>query len=163
MKKIDPKISEAFAKGLAVFSGKSKFGKITRGKFGMVSSEINDADVLYIDQWFPGHLGGGQEIVEVGGQRYTRVYAGGTVDDAILTSLGVTKDDVMTRLKNSLLEAGGKTRFDQPFVRIENDWKYQYKPGEYDEATGMITGKEVITYKNSPIFVHFFIISRVSE
>lgn len=163
MKKIDPKISDAFAKGLAVFSGKSTYGKITRGKFAMVSSSIDDGDISYIDQWFPGHLGGGQEILEVGGQRYTRVYAGGTVDDAILTPLGITKDDVMGCLKNSLLEAGEKTRFGQPYVKEDGKWKYMYTPGDPDETTGMITGKEVISYKNTPVFVHFFIISRVSE
>jgi len=65
MKKIDSRISGKFAKGLAVFTGKSAFTKITRGKFEMVSSVIDDGDVYYIDQWFPGHLGGGQEILEV--------------------------------------------------------------------------------------------------
>lgn len=163
MKRIDSKISDAFAKGLAVFSGKIQFQKITRGKFAMVSSVIDDGSVDYIDQWFPGQMGGGQEILEVDGKRYTRVYAGGTVDDAILSSLGITKGDVMGCLKRALLSAGGKTRFDKVFVLEENMWSYQYTPAEPDETTGMITGKEIISYKNTPVFVHFFIISPVIE
>lgn len=164
MNRIDSKIGDAFAKGLAVFSGKSNYGKVTRGKFTMASSVVEDAGVYYIDQWFPGHLGGGQEIVEVDGEKYTRVYAGGTVDDAILAPLGITKDDqVMGYLKKFLLAAGGKTRFDKPCEQIGGEWKYAYTPAEPDEIVGMITGREVITYKNTPVFVHYFIISRVSE
>ena len=162
MKKIDSKISDAFAKGLAVFSGKSDYGKVTRGKFTLVSSAIDDGDMSYIDQWFPGNLGGGQEILEVGGQRYTRVYAGGTVEDSILSSLGITKDDVMEFLKNTLLEAGGKTRFDLPYEKVDGDWRYTYEPGDRDAITGMILGKELIRYKRTEVFVHYFIISRVT-
>ena len=73
------------------------------------------------------------------------------------------KDDVMAFLKQSLLEAGGNTRFDKAFSKVDGEWKYNYEPKEFDEVTGMITGKEVITYKTTPVFVHFFIISRVSE
>jgi hypothetical protein len=162
MKKIDAKISEKFAKGLAVFTGKSAFTKITRGKFEMVSSVIDDGDVYYIDQWFPGHLGGGQELLEVGGEKYTRVYAGGTVEDTILSGLGITKDDVMACLKNTLLAASGKTRFNEAYKNQDGEWNYTYTPGEPDEVTGMITGKEVITYKTAPVFVHYFIISHIT-
>lgn len=156
MKKMGSKISSAFAKGLSAgFAGKSTFGKIQRGKFAMVSSAVDDGDISYIDQWFPGQLGGGQEILEVGGARYTRVYAGGTVTTA-------NKDDVMAFLQKTLLEAGAKTRFDTPYSKTDGDWKYEYAPKEFDDVTGMVTGKEVITYKNTPVFVHYFIISRVS-
>ena len=163
MKRIDANIGAAFAKGLAVFSGKSTFENIRRGKFAMVSSVIDDGTVYYIDQWFPGHMGGGQEILEVDGAQYTRVYAGGTVDDGILMGLGISKNDVMGCLKNSLLEAAGKTRFDAPYARQDGDWSYQYTPAEVEPTTGMMTGKEVITYKGTPVFVHFFIISPVIE
>jgi hypothetical protein len=163
MNKIDPKISDTFAKGLAVFSGKSKYGKILRGKFTMAESVVEDADTYYIDEWFPGHFGGGQEVLEVGGQRYTRVYAGGTVEDSIIAPLGITKDDVMGSLKNFLMEAGGRTRFDLRYQKDSLDWRYRYVPGEQDETSGMITGKEVITFKHTPVFTHFFIISRVWE
>jgi len=164
MKRMESKVSQALAKGLtAGFAGKSTFEKIVRGKFAMVSSTVNDDGVSYIDQWFPGHMGGGQEILEVEGIRYTRVYAGGTVDDAILSPLGITKDDVMGCLKRTLLSAGGKTRFDKIFVLEENMWSYHYNPAEPDETTGMITGKEIISYKNTSVFVHFFIISPVIE
>lgn len=155
-------ISDAFTKGLAVFSGKSTFEKIVRGKFAMVSSTIDDGNVYYIDQWFPGHLGGGQEILEVNGQRYTRVYVGGTIADEKLQPLGITKDDVMACLKKSLLIAGAATRFDEAFTLTEGKWKYMYTPGEVDEVVGVMMGKEIITYDGTPVFVHFFLISSVT-
>ena len=104
-----------------------------------------------------------EEILEVGGTRYTRVYAGGTVDDVILTQLGITKDDVMNFLKSVLLEAGGKTRFDLPYEKADGLWQYSYSPGKQDAITGMFLGEELIYYKNTEVFVHYFIISRVSE
>lgn len=163
MNKIDSQISEKFAKGLQVFSGKSTYGKVIRGKFEMASSTVTEDGLYYIDQWFPGNLGGGQEILEVAGEKYTRVYAGGTVEDAILTPLGITKDiEVMGQLKKFLLAAGGKTRFDMPYAKIDGEWKYEYAPKEFDDITGMITGREKIIYKQTPVFVHFFIISRVT-
>lgn len=164
MKEIKVQVSRALAKGLnAGFAGKSTFEKIVRGKFAMVSSTIDDGDVSYIDQWFPGHMGGGQEILEVGGDRYTRVYAGGTVEDGVLSPLGISKTDVMGCLKKTLLAAEDKTRFNEIYQVDDNEWKYQYTPAETDETTGMITGKEIIFYKNTPVFVHFFIISPVIE
>jgi hypothetical protein len=164
MKKIGLEVSQAFSKGLTSgFAGKSTFEKIVRGKFQMVSSLYSEEDILYIDQWFPGHMGGGQEILEVDGKRYTRVYAGGTVEDSILLSLGISKTDVMAWLKKILLEVGEKTRFDEPHQQEDDAWSYQYTPGLVEETTGMITGKEIISYKNTPVFVHFFIISSVSE
>jgi hypothetical protein len=48
-------------------------------------------------------------------------------------------------------------------VRDDGDWNYTYTPAGIEETTGMITGKEVITYKTTPVFVHFFIISPVVE
>lgn len=164
MTKIDPKVSHALAKGLtAGFAGKSTFEKIARGKFPMVSSSYTDDGLSYIDQWFPGHMGGGQEILEVDGKRYTRVYAGGTVEDSVLSPLGILKTDVMECLKKTLLAAAEKTRFDEPYQREDGAWKYEYTPAEPDETTGMISGKEIISYKNTPVFVHLFIISSVTE
>jgi|SRR3989344_4026850 len=159
MKSIKSKISQAFAKGLSAgFAGKSAFEKIVRGKFAMVSSTFTQGDVFYIDQWLPGFMGGGQEILEVGGRRFTRVYAGGTVEDSVLTPLGITKTDVMGYLKKTILAAAEKIRFDQPYLKEDGEWKYQYAPGDIEETTGMITGKEIISYKNAPVFVHLFIV-----
>lgn len=161
---MESKVSQALAKGLtAGFAGKSTFEKIVRGKFAMVSSTVNDDGVSYIDQWFPGHMGGGQEILEVEGIRYTRVYAGGTVEDSVLSPLGISKTDVMGCLKKTLLEAAEKTRFDQLYLQEDGGWKYEYTPADSDETTGMISGKEIISYKNTPVFVHIFIISSVIE
>lgn len=164
MKGMESKISAALAKGLtAGFAGKSTFEKIVRGKFPMVSSSYCEDGISYMDQWFPGHMGGGQEILEVDGKRYTRVYAGGTVADTVLSPLGISKSDVMECLKKTLLTAADKTRFSDPYRIEDGEWKYQYTPGEPDETTGMITGKEIISYKNTPVFVHLFIISSVTE
>lgn len=164
MKRMESKVSQALAKGLtAGFAGKSTFEKIVRGKFPMVSSSYAEEGISYIDQWFPGHMGGGQEILEVEGKRYTRVYAGGTVADSVLSPLGISKADVMECLKKTLLAAGEKTRFDEQYLREDGAWKYQYTPADPDETTGMISGKEIISYKNTPVFVHLFIISSLTE
>ena len=164
MKQMESKVSQALAKGLtAGFAGKSTFEKIVRGKFPMVSSSFIADDIVYLDQWFPGHMGGGQEILEVEGERYTRVYAGGTVEDSVLSPLGISKADVMKCLKKTLLAAADKTRFRDPYRIEDGAWAYQYTPADPDETTGMISGKEIISYKNTPVFVHLFIISSVTQ
>lgn len=158
------KVSQGFAKGLvAGFAGKSTFEKIQHGKFPMVSSSFTADDISYIDQWFPGHMGGGQEVLAVDGKRYTRVYAGGIVEDKVLSGLGVTKDDVMAFLKKSLQTLGAKTRFDEQAHYEDGQWHYQYIVIDRDATTGVITGKEIISYKNTSVFVHLFIISSVTE
>ncbi len=164
MQKIDSSIGAAFARGLgAGFAGKSTYQKITRGKFPVESSSFDEEDNSYIDQWMPKRLGGGQEILKVGSARYTRVYAGGTVEKTELEKIGVSESDVITVLKESLVAAGPKTRFDKEYQKKDGDWKYVYTPNELDTIVGLISGKEVISYKNTPVFVHYFIISRVSE
>lgn len=162
MPKIESTINNAFAKGLkAGFAGESTFEKVVRGKFGMKSSSFTAEGLSYIDQWFAGRVGGGQEILEVGGERYTRVYAGGTAEESVLASLHITKDDILGCLKGTILAAGEKIRFDQPYIHENTSWKYEYTPGDTDKVTGMISGKEKISYKGTPVFVHLFIISRV--
>lgn len=153
----------AFAKGLlAGFAGNTTFKKIQRGEFSMLSSTYKKDGVFYIDQWFPGHLGGGQEILEVDRKRFTRVYAGGTLEDKALSHLGITKDDVMAFLKKSLQALGVKTRFDEPADLKDGDWTYQYVVIDRDEVTGVVTGKETIVYMDKPVFVHLFVISSVT-
>lgn len=152
----------ALAKGLtAGFAGKSTYTKVKRGKFAVESSSFDEDGISYIDQWMPSRLGGGQEIVEVDGMRYTRVYAGGAVEKTKLASLGITEADVMDCLKTSLLVAKEKTRFDALYTRREGKWTYTYTPGVKDKIVGIITGKETISYNNVPVFVHFLLISPV--
>ena len=154
---------DAFAKGLlAGFAGKTTFEKVQRGKFAMVSSGYEADGVSYIDQWFPGHMGAGQEIVAVGDKHFTRVYAGGTVDDKELAPLGITKDDVMVFLKNSLQTLGAKTRFDEQGSFEDGQWTYSYAVIDRDATTGVVTGKEMISYKGTPVFIHLFLISSVA-
>ena len=81
----------------------------------------------------------------------------------MLSTLGVTKDDVMAFLKKSLQTLGAKTRFDEPAHLEEGQWTYQYAVIDRDATTGLITSKETIAFKGTPVFVHLFIISRISE
>jgi hypothetical protein len=159
MKQIKQIVKYAFAKGLtATFAGKSNFEKITRGSFPMISSV--PPDMSYIDQWLPDQSGGGQEILEVDGIRYTRVYAGGTVEEKILLTLGISKSDVMVFLTKVLTSSALKTRLDESFHLEDGEWSYSYDTTVEDLA--MITGKEVISYKNTQVFVHLFIICIVT-
>src|SRR5690348_12450503 len=93
-------IREGFSKALlAGYGGKTIFEKVERGPFAMLSSTLNEGSLAYVDQWFAGQLGGGQEILEIAGKRYTRLYGGGTLDNEALGTLGIDHGKVIEALK----------------------------------------------------------------
>ena len=53
--------------------------KVDRGNFEFNANHFEIEDGIYHDEWCADRAGGGQEIVIVGDETYTRVYAGGTV------------------------------------------------------------------------------------
>lgn len=157
--------SELLAKGLlAGFAGKSAFGTSSRGAFTVTSSEVllpEDA-AQYIDQWVGKRSGGGQEIVQSAGGAMTRVYAGGTVPQTTLDTLGITDDQIMAYLKEKLSALNGQTRLMAAVPPIlDGYWQYAYELMDTDGAQ-IVTGKETILYKNTPVFVHVFVMAPVS-
>lgn len=159
------KPEDVLAKGLlAGFAGKSTFGNAPRGVFTVTSSEVilPEDEAQYIDQWIGQRSGGGQEIVQSAGGSMTRVYAGGTVSQAILDTLGITDDQIMVYLKEKLTALNGQTRLMAPVAPIvDGDWEYAYALMDTDSGIQIVTGKETILYKNTPVFVHVFLIAPV--
>ena len=122
------------------FGGKTTKEKVQRGSFELESShyETRDGDI-YHDEWMADRVGGGQELVEVNGKRYTRVYGGGTVSEETLESLGLTKKEVMGFLKEQITVNGDKIRLHEDFEpEPEGDWRYEYKI--VDREDGIPTG-----------------------
>lgn len=133
---------------------------ISRGGFpGKVSHiELPDGSI-YHDEWFAGNSGGGQELVRIGDETFTRLYAGGTPSEEILASLGITDKDVGSYLKRKITELGDKTRLsDDCKPEPDGDWQYEYIiTGIYPE-TDVLTSLESIEYKNNVVHHHAFVL-----
>lgn len=157
------KTDKLFARGLKEgFAGGTVFNDVTRVEFNLKSSHFNNDEGIYHDEWFADRAGGGQEIVKVGEETYTRVYAGGTVPREVLAQLGISIGEVMIFLKKQIIENGEKIRLHTNFEpETEGDWQYSYKVLGRDEEIPLTFGKEIIKYKGKIVFVHDFIISPV--
>lgn len=83
------------------FCGETEFVQlINRAGFTISTSHFEDPaeGAIYHDEWAADRAGGGQELVRVCEQQFTRVYAGGTISYEALARLGITKQDVMAFL-----------------------------------------------------------------
>ncbi len=149
-------LQEGFAGGEGIESSK-------RGGFSIKVSHIVDAKGnVYHDEWSADRAGGGQELIEVDGKQFTRVYAGGTIPLEKLQELGTTKKEVMKYLKKQITENGSKTRLYSDFnPEPEGDWKYSYKIIDTEEEIPLTTGKESVYFKENLVFVHDLVISPV--
>lgn len=85
-------ISEILTKGLVEgYAGKGNVSNVDRASFsGKASHSELKPGTVYHDEWFvPNHLGGGQELVRVGEDMFTRLYGGGTASPEKLSELGI--------------------------------------------------------------------------
>ncbi len=124
--------------------------------------ELEDG-AIYHDEWFvETRLGGGQELVQTGEGKFTRLYAGGTPEEKVLTDLGITIKDVGKFLKEKILELGDKTRlFENCTPCADGDWEYSYVvTGQHDDIE-ITTGIESITYKRAVVHVHTFMLCSI--
>jgi hypothetical protein len=122
-----------------------------------MSSHYEKDGIVYHDEWIEG---GGQEIVEIDGEKFTRVYAGGTVSEEILNNLGIKKEEVISNLISKIKELGNKTRlFSDCISENDGDWSYEYKIIDSEKALEITVGKELIKYKNEKVFVHCFVLA----
>ncbi|MFH1601526.1 MAG: hypothetical protein ABIB61_01060 [Candidatus Shapirobacteria bacterium] len=145
------------------FGGKTVRENVQRGPFELESShyETEEGNV-YHDEWLANRVGGGQEIVEVDGKRFTRVYAGGTVSEEILESLGLTKKEVIAFLKGQITKNGDEIRLYEDFgPESEGDWQYEYQIMDREDDIPVTTGKESIFYQGELVFVHVFALSPI--
>lgn len=143
------KISQALTAGLlAGYGGKTEFQQVKRGSFEFKSSHFEDDNVVYHDEWTNG---GGQEIVKVDDEMFTRVYAGGV--------LGEPKE-VIPKLIFFIQKLANQTRLFSDCQLTDGDWQYQYKI--IDSDSGITTGKETIKHQNQLVFIHIFVLSPIN-
>ena len=147
---------------LAGYGGKTKFASTQRGVFELKSSEFLESGIEYIDQWLPKDAGGGQELVRVDGEEFTRLYAGGLVKAEKLAELEISEKEVIGHLIKRISALGVKTRlFNNCQPEIQGDWEYDYRLVESENGVGVSIGKETIKYKNNLVFVHYFLLCGV--
>lgn len=154
------KVSQALTTGLINgYGGKTEFTKVNRAGFEMSSSHYQNDEIIYHDEWTNN---GGQELVKVDGESFTRLYAGGIVQQEILNSLNITDDDISQKLKSSIVEFGDKTRLFSDFKsETVNGWTYEYIILDNNEDIEVTTGKETIYYQGHPVFIHIFVLSPI--
>ena len=145
-----PNISRALTIGLlAGYTGKTEFKPVSRSVFTLKSSHFEEDDVIYHDEWTNG---GGQEIVRVGSEQFTRVYAGGTVND---------NPAIIPKLIYFIQQLRDKTRLFTDCESSDGLWQYHYKVIDIDSTLDITVGKETISLNNQIVFVHYFILSPI--
>lgn len=154
-------IKSLLSEGLIKGYGGNNYQKIKRGIFSGESSHFEaQTDQIYHDEWFTeSYLGGGQELVKVGEDKYTRLYAGGTPKSEYLEKLGITKKQINEHLKKRIVELKDKTRLLENYQsKTEGDWQYSYKITSTNPEIPVVTAIETITYKGKVVHIHPFIL-----
>lgn len=144
-----------------------------RGVFVVNSSDVHMQGGAYHDEWVAGErTGGGQELAKFWYEdserrKATRLYAGGLVAKEVLDPLGITGKEVTRYLKRKIQELGAITRFSNDCeVDSDGDWQYAYRVlrNEIPVAIGpdlLTMGLETISYKDTLVFAHGFLISPI--
>jgi hypothetical protein len=156
------KEKEVLSRGLkAGFAGGSERKQVDRGGFLFETSHFEGSDSRYHDEWLADRVGGGQEVIEVDGKKYTRLYAGGTIGLDELDKLGLTKKDIIKYLITKIQELGDKTRLLEGCEQEDDEWGYEYRLLDREDAIPVSVGKETIKYKDELVFVHDFLLCPV--
>jgi hypothetical protein len=165
----DPKalpnnLKEHLTRGLlSGFAGKSDFAELERGGFRFKTSDVSDENFKYHDEWLDAKVGGGQELLQVGDLGFTRLYAGGVLNDAQLSVLGISESDISAFLKNALVALEQNTRLEKECTFSVDNWDYRYEVVATAPIIGMIVGKESISFKQREVFVHYFLLCPVEH
>lgn len=156
-------IESAFSQGLLKgYAGGGEIIDIERAGIPGKGSHVEQDGFIYDDQWYANTNGGGQELIDIGGIRYTRLYGGGVPNDEVLNELGITVNDVGRYLKSMIIELGIQTRLFTDCTPAPNgEWQYLYAIMRKDDSIGIVTSEELITYKSVPVHIHTFILSPV--
>lgn len=110
----------------------------------------------YRDKWMADNSGGGQEVAMVGDKKATRLHAGGVVEADVLSELGITKKEIIGKLKGFIKESNGQTRLFAPFTSVDGDYTYDYHL--IDSVADVVrVGMETIQYKGEIVFAHGFL------
>ncbi|MEK7450873.1 MAG: hypothetical protein AAB662_02970 [Patescibacteria group bacterium] len=157
-------INGLLSKGLEQgYAGGTERQTAQRGPFKLESSQlITPEGGIYIDQWIADRTGGGQEIVQIGNEKSTRLYAGGTIGIGELQKLGLTKKDVTKKLKQFIKEAGSKTRLMENYTpQSDGDWQYSYEIINALKEIPLTVGMETIKFRGTLVFAHGFLRSPI--
>ncbi len=156
-------IGESLTKGLLAGYAGGIPRDVERGDIkGKVSHVTLPNNVLYHDEWFARFNGGGQEIVEVDGVKFTRLYGGGEPDESVLISLGISDEEIGKYLIGQIKKLASKTRlFEDCTPEPDGDWQYEYRVTLNNEVLKLTTGLEKISYKNTNVFAHAFILTPI--
>lgn len=156
-------IESALTEGLLDgYAGVSDFTNIERAGIQGKESNIETDGKKYTDQWFAKGTGGGQELVNVDGIYFTRLYAGGVTHAEILEELGLSAKDVTRYLKSKIVELKSQTRlFSDCTPDADGDWQYLYSIIKRDDAFEFVAGEELIIYKGVKVFMHMFMLSPI--
>lgn len=141
-------LEQLLGKGLEEgYAGTIKRQTVQRGQFPLEESTyISPEGGVYNDQWIADRTGGGQEIAQIGEEKTTRLYAGGTISIEELGKLGLTKKDVTSKLKKFIKESGGNSRLLTPYSSQDDDWVYDYSLIRSLPEIPLNIGIEIIQY-----------------
>lgn len=152
-------LGQLLGKGLEEgYAGATERQTVQRGQFSLeASTYVSPEGGVYSDQWIADRTGGGQEIAQIGEEKSTRLYAGGTIGVEELTNLGLTKKNVTRQLKKFIKESGGNSRLLAPYSSQDNDWAYDYSLIRSLPEIPLNIGIEIIQYKGNLVFSHGFL------
>ncbi|OGM32466.1 hypothetical protein A2803_03275 [Candidatus Woesebacteria bacterium RIFCSPHIGHO2_01_FULL_44_21] len=161
---ISPEIKDILTKGLlSGYINDTNVLTTERGAFLFSSSDYRGPEGNYHDEWIGKRSGGGQEIVQAGDKRYTRLYAGGTLDDETLLQLGITRKQI-SEFRTEAIEKGlDQTRLETVFNYESEDrkWLYGYDIESDEQEFNLMIGREQILYNEEIVFLHKFLLTPV--
>lgn len=162
-------IKLAFAASLEhTFSTDSQASE--RDGLPITTNSLSNGEIVSTDQWAGDkpRTTGGQEIVNAGPITYTRVYAGGVINDKEkLAAHEITEHDVIDFLIEVISKHSGKIRLDEPFELAVDSWTYSYIPSCNTDIP-MWSGVELIYHMSGRgdddvVFQHNFTICPVES
>jgi len=158
--RVDTLLTKGLAEG---YVGAKKPDIVVRSDFaGKANDFVTPVGDHYHDEWFADDNGGGQELVLVGDEIGTRVYAGGVILVEELSQLGLTTKDVISRLITSVNELGGKTRLHEPCsLDLPDGWHYEYTILRRSVEVPLTVGYESISLNGRELFAHSHSISPI--
>lgn len=119
-------------------------------------------DATYTDQWVKSkQLTGGQEIIKVKKEIFTRLYAGGVVDTKEINELGITPEDIYKYLKNTIKENPDTRLFETVHSKEASNWEYSYNVIRKNNQIPLTIGEETIAYKGNTVFIQAIIMCLV--
>jgi hypothetical protein len=145
---------------LSGYIGGSVRGDTFRVGFPFETSDYQGPEGAYHDEWIVDkRSGGGQEVVETpDGNKFTRLYAGGTISEEEIVKLGISGEVVVERLIDFVREAGNQTRLNDCYQSTNGEWSYRYKIRKIEAEIGIIAAEEEVRYQDRMVFMHYHLL-----